>query len=307
MLVEEKEVTIPVKAASQNMSLKLKDVDREDLNRIFEITKATTNTLEDDTSEKSFNRFYPIKRTGRILNEDLSTSKIDDENLVIDIVSSRYHVVNHDQIFNSVLDVIEDNGIKYSIANLLVDQRIGSNKMYANISLDELSIDVDGSMIKPTIDIFNSTDGKLAAGIMFGAYRFKCMNGMIIGEDFINQRMVHTPSIINKLNFDEVFDNLLVKFKHLGEQIEQMQSIKFNKIMMDTLTKVGFDKMFIKNYDVIVEKYMLNNSEVVDKNTLWGVYATATNYISNHRILKNINEGIKMQQRLNTFVKQYKI
>jgi hypothetical protein len=292
----------PVKSATKNMSVYLKDLCRTNLNQVFDATKAEIVSLSKEFNDPSYNAYNVIKRTGNIIDKDKKGNYIPPDNKVITIVSNRYHLTQHEDVFNNVIDVLDENNIDFSIRKLYIDQRPGKNRIYGNLILNDVKVNIDGSDISPTIDVFNSTDGSMPAGILFGAYRFKCENGMMTGVTFDMQKMIHTPSIIQKLNFGETYEKVLQEFDELTKSIEMMKEIKFNDIMLETLKAFGFNKAFIKNYPIIVEKYLLNNDESISKDTLWSLYSTATNYISNYLMLKNYSAAINSQKKLKSFI-----
>jgi hypothetical protein len=282
------------------MSVKLLNVSQNEIQDIFDATKTTTNKLEDDTHNSEFSRFNVVKRTGSLVTRN-GNVEMNAGNQVVTIVSDRYQLTQHENVFRNVTDVLDENNIDYSYGKVYVDQREGKNKIYGNLILNDIKVDVDGSPISPSIDIFNSTDGTLPAGILFGAFRSKCENGMLIGAEFSMQKIIHTPSIINKLNFNQVFSKVMAEFNELAESIEKMQQIKIKNVMFETLQKMGFEKSFIKYYPTIVEKYLLDNQESVNQNSLWSLYSTATNFISNYVMLKDFAKGMKNQQIIHTF------
>lgn len=290
----------PVKAATKNMSIRLKDVSKETLEQYLDATQTSIDTLEVDTGDSAFSRFYPIKRTGqKITDEGLVPFENDEK--IVNIVSERYSLAQHKEVFKNIIDVLDDNSIKYSIPSLYIDQKENRNRIYGQITFDDVKVDIDGSPTSPTVDVYNSTDGGLAAGMIFGAYRFKCSNGMMIGSEFETKKIIHTPSFFERLNFGKVYEQVMMEFKELCDSIEKMQMVKIDSVMLQTLAKLGFNKAFIKNYPVIVEKYMLDKNEDLKKDTLWALYNTATNFISNHLMLKNYADALKHQEMLHRF------
>lgn len=292
-----------VKAAMKNMSVSLENVAPELLSKILEETEVKLAPLNDFTHRDIFSDYLVSYRDGhRIKTKNgVEYSEFSKDELVVNILSKRYELLQHRTVLENVSSVLEDQDINYSVSKLYIDQRHGSNKFYATLTLDDISVDVDGSPISPAIDVFNSTDGSLAAGILFGAYRFKCSNGMLLGNTYGLEKIIHSPSAINKLNFGKMFERIMMDFKDLHNSIESMQAIKYSHSMLETLKAMRFNSMFIKHYDCILEKYMIDNREDADGNTAWGLYSTATNYISNYIMLKSIREAVIQQNIINKF------
>jgi len=291
-----------VNAAMKNVSTQLTNVDLDTFNNILSASTAELINLSEVTKDSAYEKYYASCRTGQEVKSNydgISYEDFNSDNKVINILSDRYSLVQHEDLFKNVFDVLNDNSIEYDISKVYVDQRPGSNKIYGVLTLNGVSVDIDGSPVSPSIDVFNSTDGTLAAGILFGAYRFKCGNGMLIGESYGLEKVIHTPSAIKRLQFEKLFESAMQQFKDLNESIERMQFIKLETSHMETLKRLGFNSMFIKHYDHILEKYMIDKREDVKKDTLWGLYATATNYISNHIMRKSIREAIAQQNIIN--------
>lgn len=297
----EKTTNKSFKAATKNMSIRLKDVDRSTLDNVLEETLVSTEPLSELLGHDGYKRYHAITRSGSQIIKDGDPKPFLKKDEVVTITGDRYKLVQHKEVINNVTKTLDDHGINFTVPKLYVDQTKGSNKIYANIVLSDVSVDIDGSEMSPTIDVYNSTDGSMAAGILFGAYRFKCENGMLVGNTFSMNKLLHTPSIIDQLNFGRIFDDVLIEFNELSQSIERMQSVKFETTMLATLKKMGFAPAFIKYYPTIVERYLLDNSEDISKETAWGLYSAATNFISNYLMLKSYPYAIKQQILLNKF------
>ena len=288
------------KAATHNMSQCYRDVEPQSLSDILGATKVTCNSLVSEFGPQYYG-FKAIKRAGYKLGENLMYDTFSPTEEVVTIVKDRYELLQHQQLVYNVIKVLEKNHINYSIPKVYVDQRPRRNRLYMNISLDDIKIDVDGSDITPTIDLYNSTDATLSCGIIFGAYRAKCENGMMIGETYEMTRIIHTPLLFTKLNFNLIYDDVMKKFGDLAEAIQKMQTVYINENHLQQLQKMGFNSMFVKHYNDIEESYMLNNNESVNKNTLWGLYSTATNFLTNYLMKKDFISAMNQQRVLYQF------
>lgn len=289
------------KTATKNLSVKFRDVNKSQLPSILEATNTIIYPLHNKTNDDAYKRFHVVERVGGELQSNGDVNPLNPENKIVAITGPRYELVQHSDILDNVFSVLDDNGINYSIPKLYVDQREGLNKFYANIRLDDIKDDIDGSPVSPTIDVFNSTDGKSSAGLIFGAYRSRCENGMVLGVEYGYEKILHTPSIISRIQFEKMYEDVLGRFNNLKQSIEMMQEKKFEKTMLETLAKMGFFSPFIKNYTTIATNYMLDLNESVPSGTVWELYATATNFLSNYLMLKNYEKAVKSQKILYQF------
>jgi hypothetical protein len=66
-----------------------------------------------------------------------------------------------------------------------------SYKGVHSFSYGDNIISPDGSVLKPQLFLRNINDGGHALMIGIGLYRFVCMNGLTIGDDFFSRRIIH--------------------------------------------------------------------------------------------------------------------
>jgi len=107
-----------------------------------------------------------------------------------------YQRIETTDLMDTIERVLESRGERYSQTYTRCGGRsritgLQSTKHEVCYRLLDRTIDVNGSAVNPTISFFNSYRGESSCMIYIGAYVFKCSNGLVIGEDFYHQRIIH--------------------------------------------------------------------------------------------------------------------
>lgn len=128
-------------------------------------------------------------------------------------VSKRYKFVST----RDAITALEAQGF---IANPLIKTRGGQFGMHG-VTLthpDLKAIQIGDSLVLPRVMLKNSHDTSAAFGLIAGAYRFACFNGLVLGHGFA-VRLIHTGDIQRDIN--EALPNL---FETVKRGIQQMQA-----------------------------------------------------------------------------------
>jgi hypothetical protein len=111
-----------------------------------------------------------------------------------------YLTIEGNQIQNQLENILVQNGV----SNFTVEKKtrgVRSEAYYFNLHQFDGLTRVNGDSITPRILVFNSYDGSSAFHIHVGFIRWACSNGMIAGDSFFSQRIVHRvgPTATQKL------------------------------------------------------------------------------------------------------------
>lgn len=118
-----------------------------------------------------------------------------DTNEVLGVHGSRYKIINHDDVVNSVLDGVHtaDIGKDY---DLKVDVFEGGRKLRGEILFNDLTIEPTvNDYVKFRISFFNSYDGSWAFSQAANGLRLWCMNGCTTPDKVAYTRHKHTASV----------------------------------------------------------------------------------------------------------------
>lgn len=227
----------------------------------------------------------------------------------IRIMSNKYTLVQHLDVFNDAVDILNDIGIDFDITRFDKNTGSGHNSIHITFNFPDIKIKTsEGNIICASLELFNGCDGLVSFSRMFGAFRYICSNGMILGKKFFAEKKKHTA------NFE--MDNLLKqlttansKFYELEGLINNMKNYNMNKKIKQRLLKTGFPKKVLQNYNEVYSKYsnMYPEQFELSDSNLWVIYNTLTNWISNQVMKKSIYRGSRLQKKLFSIVTNDKL
>lgn len=118
-----------------------------------------------------------------------------DTNEVLGVHGSRYHIVKHDDVVNSLMDAMkvanisQDYTAKFSVIE-------GGRKLRGEILFNDLTVQPKvGDYVKFRISFFNSYDASWSFSQAADGLRLWCMNGCTTPEHTAVSRFKHTQSI----------------------------------------------------------------------------------------------------------------
>ena len=118
-----------------------------------------------------------------------------DTNQVLGVHGSRYHIVSHDDVVNSVLDGMKEANFSkdYELkVNVLEDGR----KLRGEILFNDLTVQPQvGDYVKFRISFFNSYDASWSFSQAADGLRLWCLNGCTHSDHIASSRFKHTQSI----------------------------------------------------------------------------------------------------------------
>lgn len=175
-------------------------------------------------------------------------------------ISAKYSAIDSQQLIDDTMTTLQAIGL--TDVNVSIDATGGTRgtKHFINFRLNDLAIEMDGGLT-PRIIIENSYLGECAASISVGIYRFVCSNGLILGEDFFEERIQHVSgpkfhqkigglhsgiaSAVNAIKNDLV--NLVSELQSLelsfAEQLRLIVSLK----MSDKLTESVVNRLYVQS------------------------------------------------------------
>lgn len=118
-----------------------------------------------------------------------------DTNTVLGVHGSRYHIVKHDDVVNSILDGV-------SAANLSTDYKVDvhvideGRKLRGEILFNDLVVEPNvGDYVKFRISFFNSYDASWSFSQAADGLRLWCLNGCTTADHVAVSRFKHTQSL----------------------------------------------------------------------------------------------------------------
>jgi regulator of replication initiation timing len=162
---------------------------------------------------------------------------------------------------------------------------VENNRMRLQVTFPELVFNDGKSDISMSLFIHNSYDGSDSIKMMFGAIRFICRNGMVIGEVLSKFYGKHTSGI-NISNIREQVESTYEKIPVIKHRIEQL----LNEKVTDAIRLSIENKLGKKVMKFVEEQEDERNQKA--KN-LWVLYNFLTYFISH-----NIQQRLRAQYQL---------
>jgi hypothetical protein len=217
----------------------------------------------------------------------------DDLGQVYSIMSNKYKIVQHKDVLELADNAISKNpefGTPTKRISILSD----GGKMEVKYTFPEVRVDITGHQdyINPQLVVRNSYDGGWKFGIMLGAFRVVCSNGLVIGKKIYMLKQLHYDNLkLDRVSFE--LDNALHRFS--------IQS-KIWEGWVDRVVKVEeFEEVVEKlnpsqkEAQYIVEEISKEENLVKGKLTLWLFYNIITAMITH--MMRSENKRIVMEDK----------
>lgn len=118
-----------------------------------------------------------------------------DTNQVLGVHGSRYHLVPHDDVVNSIYDAVQTANISHDF-DMKVDVIEDGRKMRGEILFNDLVTEpAVGDIVKFRVSFFNSYDGSWSFSQAADGLRLWCLNGCTTPMGTARSRYKHTQSI----------------------------------------------------------------------------------------------------------------
>jgi hypothetical protein len=118
-----------------------------------------------------------------------------DTNEVLGVHGSRYHVVPHDDVVNSIMDAVSAANLSqdYSLKTSVIE---GGRKLRGEILFNDLKVEpAVGDYVKFRVSFFNSYDGSWSFSQAADGLRLWCLNGCTTPIGTARSKFKHTQSI----------------------------------------------------------------------------------------------------------------
>jgi hypothetical protein len=158
----------------------------------------------------------------------------EDNNKLISIQSETYKVISNAEIIKPLMEQLHELDSKWIIDpshSFCTDQ-----KMRLQITFPELTFNDGRSDIALSLFLHNSYDSSEGVRMYFGAIRFICGNGMVLGKVLAKYYHKHTKGIpLNNLKaqIEATYEQIPV----ISERIQILQNLNVNKALSESVEK----------------------------------------------------------------------
>lgn len=217
---------------------------------------------------------YLLDKNGKPIDKSLNEMAIvrGDTGDVLSVMSKKYNLVHHREMFDKALKCIEGANLEYKIDKLKTINN--GAQIWIEFTLPQYHIVFDKEdKIDFRLIFKNSYNGTWTFDFSCGFFRLVCSNGLTIGQVLEKIRKKHTPN----LNIENAITCLqqMIQMSHKFG-IEKMTKMKQSKITVDKGKEI-IDKLFEKKiwpqkYLELVKMNFVNKIYAYTNNNLFDVY-----------------------------------
>lgn len=115
---------------------------------------------------------------------------------VISVVGEGYKVVTNEEIFTKFNQALANSGLDLDGVKIDAQQSHNRARAFVRYTFPAHNFKVaDGDEMAMQLLVMNSYDGSIAFKSYLGAYRFICLNGMVVGDNFASTYGKHTANL----------------------------------------------------------------------------------------------------------------
>lgn len=191
-------------------------------------------------------------------------------NHVVAIVSDKYKLVQHQDVFNFVLNKLKE---KYEEENIKGWVQHTKTKAYLFVTFNDVTVD-DDSDYKCGLLVTNSVNSQLSIWTNLFLYRLTCSNGIIQPKNLLEVQNKH-------LGLENFWDRFSSRFSIMLDRFNDMLKQEFN--FLQTI------KDYYVKVDVILGKlngskkaYFIIKAKLKTEDSLFNIYQAITNYYTNN-------------------------
>jgi len=217
-----------------------------------------------------------------------------DTNEVLGVHGSRYHIVTHDDVVNSILDATKAANLSsdWSLKTFIAD---GGRKLRGEILFNDLTVQpAVGDFVKFRVSFFNSYDGSWSFQQSADGLRLFCLNGCTHAIPAARSKFKHTQSI----NVDGSADKMALGMHTFMEQRHvwrdwmnvQVSDEMAELFFKTTLAKApSHQKLAMKTNDKQLERLLgiWHDERSQLGSNKWALYNCMTYWASHTSDLKN--------------------
>lgn len=190
------------------------------------------------------------------------------------IVSNDYSLVKHGAVVDSFREASREYNVKEEIG-LVKDEAF----LYYKMTFPKVEAEIaKGDIVRMQMIARNSYNGMNALQIIFGALRLVCLNGMVLGTQFMQFQYRHIGDI-NRATIDD-YKDAFVHYIHLfGQRMPVVTAMSRTPLLEP-------EKMFAKEVVALPEylrKEAVLSFEANKDRSVWGYYNSLT-YAITHKM-----------------------
>ena len=210
----------------------------------------------------------------------------DDTGEVLSCMTNEYKLVTNQEIMETAEPILKKCGATLREAKVLQDGK----KTQWKYVISGVKVPIgEGDLVSPEVIIKNSYDGSWELGIMAGAFRLICDNGMVIGiilDKKSNRHSIYNPRIDD---LESMIVDTIEKTSNVFEQdFAMLKDTKVNKVHVQKLIEMVPTNVM----DGFVQ-YLCAHKPY----NYWDLFNAAT-YVNTHHMNRNNTTTHKFEQQI---------
>ena len=202
----------------------------------------------------------------------------DEPDQIFSIMTSRYKIVNHSEALQLADEAIARNPEFGESAKKIFLLNEGG-KMEVKYTFPEVDVDIDGrgDIVNPQLIIRNSYDGGWKFGIMLGAFRIICSNGLVVGKKIYMLKQFHYENLLLEniaVELEKAMHNFSIQTKIWEKWVDRITT---KDEFDDVITKLNPSQ---KESAHIIEEVGKEENLRKGQLTLWMLYNIITAMIT---------------------------
>jgi hypothetical protein len=184
--------------------------------------------------------------------------------------NTTYQNYSHDEAIYLVESALTTAGISYTIAY----QQFSPRKMVANFRFDDYIIEGLGGLI-PQISVINSTDKSTALTLVGGVHRVVCSNGLVVGEIFDKERIIHRVGDTFDRKITSLPQRIVALIDNIIARSEELQELTAHTLTEEQMIEVTASiTMSRKAKKAAIEDIVFQVSRRADDydNNVWSLF-----------------------------------
>lgn len=191
----------------------------------------------------------------------------EDTNKVISIVKDSYKLVTNEQLIDRLLRELATCGHSFRIdpSHSFVDD----NRMRLQITFPDLTLSDSESEIALSAFIHNSYDQSEGVRFYFGAIRYICGNGMVIGQVLSKYYSKHTSGFSFE-NLSEKLEQAREYFPMIQNRIHRLEQMRVDETLVEKVS----DNISKRLAEQVIEEHEIGRI------SQWNLFNRLTSYVS---------------------------
>lgn len=185
---------------------------------------------------------------------------------VYDIVTTKYQLVRHDELYGIVREIVDAMGID-PLYERVIFSGAYSATMYYRMLFEEF--EMNGDVMHFGVLIRNSYVGGTSIAVLGFGVRLACTNDMVFGREIVGEYLIHTKRIAER-DFSvlrEAIRGVLGNLKLIGDAMEMAKNEQISAIeVANLINSFNIGKAHkLKIARMFAEKFNMDVAEIVEK------------------------------------------